>query len=80
MLRTIGKTVGGALAVLCLVSTLAVADEMTCTAGDGKGNCIAAAGPDGKVIVVVGEGVKVGELVSCVDTGYMINCTASPRQ
>jgi len=80
MLRTIGKTVGGALAVLCLVSTLAVADEMTCTAGDGKGNCTAAAGPDGKVIVVVGEGVKVGEQVSCVDTGYMINCTVSPRK
>src|SRR5437870_11435547 len=70
----------GALAVLCLVSTLAVADEMTCTAGDGKGNCTAAAGPDGKVIVVVGEGVKVGEQVSCVDTGYMINCIASPRK
>jgi len=80
MLRTIGKTVGGALAVLCLVSTLAVADEMTCTAGDGKGNCTAAAGPDGKVMVVVGEGVKVGEPVSCVDAGYMINCTASPRK
>jgi hypothetical protein len=80
MLRTIGKTVGGALAVLCLVSTLAVADEMTCTAGDGKGNCTAAAGPDGRVIVVVGEGVKVGEPVSCVDTGYMINCTASPKK
>jgi len=80
MLRTIGKTVGGALAVLCLVSTLAVADELTCTAGDGKGNCTAAAGPDGRVIVVVGEGVKVGEQMSCVDMGYMINCTASPRQ
>ena len=76
MLRTIGKTVGGALAVLCLVSTLAVADEMTCSAGDGKGNCTAAMRPDGKVIVVVGE----GEQVSCVDTGYMINCTASSRK
>jgi hypothetical protein len=80
MLRTLGKTVGGALAVLCLVSTLAVADELTCTAGDGKGNCTAAMRPDGKVIVVVGEGVKVGEQMSCVDVGYMINCTASPRK
>ena len=76
MLRTIGKTVGGALAVLCLVSTLAVADEMTCTAGDGKGNCTAATGPDGKVIVVVGEGVKVGEKMDCVDRGTMIACQA----
>ena len=46
----------------------------------GKGNCTAATGSDGKVIVVVGEGVKVGEQVSCVDTGYMINCIASPRK
>ena len=80
MLRTLGKTVGGALAMLCLVSTLAVADEMVCTASDGKGNCTAATGSDGKAIVVVGEGVRVGEPVSCVDTGYMINCTASPRK
>jgi hypothetical protein len=78
MLRTIGKTVGGALAMLCLVSTLAVADELTCMASDGKGNCMAALRPDGKVVVVVGEGVKVGEPMSCVDTGYMINCTVSP--
>jgi hypothetical protein len=66
--------------MLCLVSTLAVADELTCAAGDGKGNCTAAMYPDGKVIVVVGEGVKVGEQMSCVDAGYMINCTASPRK
>ena len=80
MLRTLGKTVGGALAMLCLVSTLAVADEMVCTASDGKGSCTAVTGSDGKVIVVVGEGVKVGEQVSCVDAGYMINCTANPRK
>src|SRR5262245_34312152 len=48
MLHQFGKTLGGAMAVLCLVSTLAMADEMTCTAGDGKGNCTAATGPDGK--------------------------------
>jgi len=69
-----GKTLGGALAVLCLVATFAVADEMTCTASDGKGNCTAATGPDGKAIVVVGEGVQVGDKVSCQDKGYMINC------
>jgi len=46
MLRTIGKTVGGALAVLCLVSTLALASERTCTAGDGKGNYTAAIGAE----------------------------------
>ena len=76
MLRQFGKILGGAIAVLCLVSTLAVADEMTCTASDGKGNCTAAAGPDGKVVVVVGEGVKVGEKMDCVDKGGLIECTA----
>ncbi len=76
MLRQLGKTVGGALAGLCLVATVAVAGEMTCTASDGKGNCTAAAGPDGKVVVVVGEGVKVGEKMDCVDKGGLIECTA----
>jgi hypothetical protein len=38
--------------VMCLVSTLAVATEMTCAKDDGKGDCIAATGPDGKTVVV----------------------------
>jgi hypothetical protein len=76
MLRQFGKTVGGVLAVLCLVSTVAVAAEMTCTASDGKGNCTAAAGPDGKVVVVVGEGIKVGEKMDCVDKGGVLECIA----
>ena len=74
MLRTIGKTVGGALAVLCLVSILAVATERTCTAGDGKGNCTAAIGPDGKVVLEVREGVKVGKRVTCGDKHNVIFC------
>src|SRR6266702_1068682 len=69
MLQTIGKTLGSALAALCLVATLAVADEMTCTASDGKGNCTTAVGADGKPVVVVGEGLKVGEKMDCVDRG-----------
>src|SRR5207302_126811 len=63
--RTIGKMFGGAMAVLCLVSTLAVAMEMTCAKDDGKGDCIAATGPDGKTLVVVGEGLKWGEKMDC---------------
>jgi hypothetical protein len=76
MLRTISKTVGGALALLCLASTLAIAapQTMTCTASDGKGNCTVATGADGKAIVVVGEGVQVGDTIVCQDRGYMINC------
>jgi hypothetical protein len=76
MLRTVTKTVGGTLALLCLASTLALAQgqTMTCTASDGKGNCTVATGSDGKAIVVVGEGVQVGDKVICQNRGYMINC------
>jgi hypothetical protein len=76
MLCTMRKTVGGALALLCLASTLAIAQTqtMTCTASDGKGNCTVATGADGKAIVVVGEGVQVGDTVVCQNRGYMINC------
>jgi hypothetical protein len=76
MLYTMRKTVGGALALLCLASTLAIAQTqtMTCTASDGKGNCTVATGADGKAIVVVGEGVQVGDTVVCQNRGYMINC------
>jgi hypothetical protein len=52
---------------------------MTCTASDGKGNCTAATGPEGPTLVVVGEGLKVGELMDCQDRGTMINCQAVPR-
>ena len=74
--KTLGKTLGGVLAALCLVSTLAVAGEMTCTASDGKGNCTAATAPDGTKLVVVGEGLKVGERMDCQDRGTMIDCHA----
>jgi hypothetical protein len=76
MLRQCGKTVGGGLVVLWLVATWAVAAEMTYTASDGKGNCTAAVGADGKAVVVVGEGVKVGDKMACVDKGTVIACTA----
>jgi len=76
MLRKAGQTLGGAIAMLCLVATLAVATEMTCAKDDGKGDCIAATGPDGKTIVVVGEGVKTGETMDCVDRGNIIACHA----
>ena len=74
MQRIVGKTLRGALAILCLVSTLAVATEMTCAKDDGKGQCIAATDPDGKTIVVVGDGLKAGEQMHCEDRGNMIAC------
>src|SRR5215510_578911 len=76
MLHHYGKTVGGVLVVLCLVATVAMAAEMTCTASDGKGNCTAATGPDGKVTVVVGEGLKPGDTMACVNRGTLIDCVA----
>jgi predicted ribosome-associated RNA-binding protein Tma20 len=74
MRRILGKTLGSAIAMLCLVSSLAVAMEMTCTKDDGKGQCIAATDPDGKTVVVVGEGLKMGEQMECEDRGNMIAC------
>ena len=106
MRRNISKTVGSAMAALCLVSTLAMAQSqspsqpvppggnpsiqqvqpatptqpqpipqhLTCTKDDGKGNCIAAAAADGKEIIVVGEGLKKGEAMSCMAMGSVISC------
>jgi len=74
MLRILGKTLGGAIAVLCLGATLAVATEMTCARDNGKGQCMAATGPDGTTVVVVGDGLKVGEPMDCVDRGNMVAC------
>jgi hypothetical protein len=74
MLRTIGKTLGGAIAVMCLVSTLAMAAEMTCVQDDGKGNCTAATGPDGRTAIVVGAGLKAGEQIDCINRGTVVEC------
>jgi predicted ribosome-associated RNA-binding protein Tma20 len=74
MRRILGKTLGSAIAMLCLVSSLATATEMTCAKDDGKGTCIAATDPDGKTVVVVGEGLKTGEQMACEDRGNMIAC------
>jgi hypothetical protein len=70
----LGKTLGSAIAMLGLVSTLVVATEMTCAKDDGKGTCIAATDPNGKTLVVVGEGLKTGEQMACEDRGNMIAC------
>ena len=84
MLRTCGKTVGSALAVLCLVATLAMAAEegmeMTCVKSDGKGNCVVGTMPDGKDLVLVGTGLKVGEKILCHHRDNMIHCTPVPTK
>jgi hypothetical protein len=83
MLRTIGKTFGMAIAGMCLVSTLAMAQTMTpapgqtlvCTKIDASGNCIEAKGTDEKMMTVRVEGVKVSEKITCVTTGTNTTCT-----
>jgi len=81
MLRTIGKMFGMAIAGMCLVSTLAMAQPMppgqtmTYTKVDASGFCIEAKAKDDKMIVIKTEGVKVGEQVSCVTTGTSTTCT-----
>ena len=102
MLGNISKTVGSAVAALCLVSTLAVAQPqpssrpmgqsgtpalsesptpaknqpltLVCTKDDGKGNCTAAAGTDGKELVVVGQGMTKGDAMTCVNKINAIDC------
>jgi hypothetical protein len=128
MLRNSSKTVGSALAALCLVSTLAMAQSqssqppisqgqnpamnqervqnpaptqypsqpmapqtgnttpqqghrqdanarmLTCSRDNGKGDCVAAMGADGKEFVVNGEGLKAGASMSCVDRGNVVEC------
>jgi hypothetical protein len=105
MLQHISRTVGSAMAALCLVSTLAMAQAqypaqpmtpqtgnttpqqghrqnpaqeqtmtLICSRDDGKGDCVAARGADGKEFVVVGEGLKSGATMTCVDRGNLVHC------
>ena len=121
MLRNITRTVGSALAALCLASTLAMAQaqqppsqsqqpqvqpqspsqpmtpqhgnttpqqghrqtasesrplmKLTCIKDNGKGDCVAATGADGKEMVVNGEGLKSGAMMDCVDRGTVVECS-----
>jgi hypothetical protein len=74
MIRTLAKTVEMAVAVLCMVSTLAVAgEEMTCTKADDKG-CTMAKGADGKEMPVIGVGIKMGEKIDCMNKDGKTEC------
>jgi hypothetical protein len=81
MLRKISETFGMAMAGMCLVSTLAMAQPtapgmtMVCTKVDASGYCIEAKSKDDKVMPIRVEGVKVSEEVSCVTSGGTTTCT-----
>jgi hypothetical protein len=59
---------------LCINNMLGNTAGQKTVKDDGKDKCIAATGADGKTIVVVGEGVKVGEEMDCQDRGNMTHC------
>ena len=83
MRRSVGKIVGGALALLCLTSTLALAQGepqiLTCMKDDGKGVCTAATTADHRDVLVFGPGVQRGDTMSCVDRGYVVDCRSALR-
>jgi hypothetical protein len=71
------QKLGIAMASLCLVSTLAMAQPQTmvCTKVDPNGFCVEAKAPDEKMIVIKTEGVKIGEKMTCTTTGSSTMCT-----
>jgi hypothetical protein len=81
MLRTIGKTVSMAIAGMCLVSTLAIAQTsapgqtMVCSKVDTHGYCIEAKAQNDKLVTVRVEGLKVSEKMTCVTAGTDTTCT-----
>ena len=82
MRQTDSMKLGGIMAGLCLVASVALAPaatmDMTCVQDNGKGSCTAGYTPDGRTIVVVGPDVHKDEPMTCEDKGYQVACT--PRQ
>jgi len=73
MIYKLAKTLACLVAVLCVVSTLAVAAEMTCTKADEKG-CTMAKGADGKEMAVMGTGMKMGDKMECMSKDGKMEC------
>ena len=76
MVRKLLQTLALVLMVLCIVATVALAAEMTCTDADANG-CTMAKGGDGKEAKVTAPGVKVGDKMNCDDKG---TCTKKMLQ
>jgi hypothetical protein len=75
MIRKFVKTFGFVVAVMFVVSTLAIAGEMTCTKTDEKG-CTMAQGTDGKEMAVMGAGMKMGDKMECMSKDGKMECKA----
>jgi len=76
MIRKVLQTLVVVLAVLFLVSAVAMAADMTCTRADDNG-CTMAKGGDGTESKVTAPGAKVGDKMSCDDKG---TCTKKLMQ
>ena len=76
MVRKILQTLALVLVVLCLVATVAMAADMTCTRADDNG-CTMAKGGDGTESKVTAPGAKVGDKMNCDDKG---TCTKKLMQ
>jgi hypothetical protein len=73
MIRKLVKTIRFVVAVMFVVSTLAIAGEMTCTKADEKG-CTMAKGTDGKEMAVMGAGTKMGDKMECMGKDGKMEC------
>jgi hypothetical protein len=68
MIRKLLQTLAFVLVVLFIVSTVAMAAEMTCSEANQNG-CTMAKGGDGKEMKVTAPGLKVGDKMNCDDKG-----------
>ena len=73
MVRKLVTTMAWAVGMLCVVCTLALAGEMTCTKADDKG-CTMAKGADGKEMAVMGAGMKMGDKMDCMNKDGKMEC------
>ena len=76
MARKLLHTLALVLLVLVVVSTVALAAEMTCTEAD-KNGCTMAKGGNDKEMKVAAPGAKVGDKLNCDEKG---TCTKKLMQ
>ncbi|MGE3539375.1 MAG: hypothetical protein AB7N91_18325 [Candidatus Tectimicrobiota bacterium] len=82
MRRYLGKIFGGTLGLVSLFTALALAADMTCAKDNGKGQCTAVNGPEGRIILITGTTGKVGDILECKQVGTVTECQqrARPQQ
>ena len=73
MIWKLAKTIAFVVLLMFVVSTLAVAVEMTCTKADEKG-CTMAKGADGKEMAVMVTGMKMGDKMDCMSKDGKMEC------